>query len=793
MKYNYAFLALSLILVLALLGCPEIPIGPQPPGPGPSPGSGDYYESQYFRIKTPAGWTVQENIQENEIVRFLNIADSTIIAISVFPAPTAFHPSFDSFSQASQESVTAEGLFTVTETRNSKLAGNTALELLLETSQTPKTKSRSFLTIRNNNIYTVEYAAFESNYDLYMPIFEETAGSMEIPTALSDYTHAVFKIKYPQGWTVEEWPAASVTDFYDYFGQAGFQIFVEEVEANTNLDSYAANAIGLLSLGENTEVQEPTDYNIAGQPAKKVVYIVSDPEDEEFKGNEIYVISNNKAYIITYATYTSNYAFYETIFSQMLGSMQLIAGEIPTPEGDCYSQYQRTSDICDSLSSSDLRDNCYEDYAELNQNPFFCDQITEETKKQNCYTNVGNPANLPPCENPIDPGQYQEFIDQCSSEPEGSQRDSCLVDLAKTKNLTALCSFLKVISKDDCLLGVATGNNDANTCKQIFQRGQRNSCLYTIGMAKNDLEACKAIEEADTSAIEKRDSCLNNAAVATSNATACSFMSASIKDGTYIRDDCYWDVFQKTSNMQLCEKLIDTERKTECLNSTVVTNEDIDDCKALPTDQNIDACLKNIAITQENYLICAEITDSNSRGSCYNELTSFFDSNSNDTLCKLIVRAEDKSNCYKKLADATLNEEYCNKLSVTKDRSECISSLGIEKSDPSVCEKILKTQTVPWDDCFEAIALATDDADLCTRIQSVVRMFSCVGDLAVELKSLGICDVFPDRYVLSYSSYALDHLCYKYYSIETDDNLICDRIPAGDVHDACVDQNVSFR
>ncbi|HLD58990.1 MAG TPA: hypothetical protein VI977_05165 [archaeon] len=515
-----------------------------------------------------------------------------------------------------------------------------------------------------------------------------------------------------------------------------------------------------------------------------------------------------------------------TVF--LLGCTQPVPpDQNPGNSTPCYNpevKYQEETSTCNDLQSQDLKDFCFSGDAKIKKNAFFCDQIQNEQKKLECHFSVGSPnASLPPCSggalpgsNPPDqnvpdynlPGNRslspdQNIILQCSSQPAGTQRDNCISNLAKENNNSRLCSFLSIISKNDCIYEIAIKSQDANVCFEISEVNQKNSCLYSIGTAVANFEACKQIQEVSVETIQKRDDCIQKAAITNSNPEYCSWMSASYSVDHYVRDDCYWGVFSSTKDSELCKRLIETKRQQDCFSTVVAEITKIEDCKTLPNDANINNCIKNIAVNEENFLFCNEITDSAMQRACYTKMTEFFDSNSDNALCFAMKSYVDKDNCYNKLAIATSNARYCLNISntimpITTNPDEkisvdaCLAEIGKTNNDESICAQILHTDPVPWGDCFYSVGIAKNDANICNKVLLPSKMLDCVSKVAVVLNSLGVCSSFPERYYRSYSLYPFDWLCYKNYAIEKDDLFVCNTIKDLNLQGACLDKNSSY-
>jgi len=130
-------------------------------------------------------------------------------------------------------------------------------------------------------------------------------------------------------------------------------------------------------------------------------------------------------------------------------------------------------------------------------------------------------------------------------------------------------------------------------------------------------------------------------------------MSASYESDHYVRDSCYWAVFASTNDTKLCQFFLSNAKKQECLEVPATTPATIEGCGQLTSDTNKNACIQKIAISRKDYLICKEISDSNSKRTCLLAMVAFLDSGSEDSLCNEMQFTEDKDSCMAKLAETT--------------------------------------------------------------------------------------------------------------------------------------------
>lgn len=108
------------------------------------------------------------------------------------------------------------------------------------------------------------------------------------------------------------------------------------------------------------------------------------------------------------------------------------------------------------------------------------------------------------------------------------------------------------------------------------------------------------------------------------------------------------------------------------------------------------ACYINVARSLKDSSICEQ---SNEPNTCYVEIVSELkDKSICEKIINLDIKLDIKSECYDRLARATLDESFCNLITSNYLKMEgfdlvdnCLLDIAIKKKDKSICEKINDT------------------------------------------------------------------------------------------------------
>lgn len=398
---------------------------------------------------------------------------------------------------------------------------------------------------------------------------------------------------------------------------------------------------------------------------------------------------------------------------------------------------------------------------------------------------------------PVTGETLEELLSKCADKKEGTQKDYCLKNLALEKNNSALCNHLTIFSIDECLHEVALNANDANACKGIDSNSLRDDCYHAIALSESDAELCKKLSRKSIPSLQKRDSCFKTIAENTTNPSYCRFISLSQTNGHFFRDDCYWNIMVELNDSSLCDKLYSSKRQQDCFSYFGEKISEIEEfslsiCENL-TDLNRVKCFKNLAVKDNNYLLCSYLKDAN-YNECMHSLIPHIDENTSQKFCEEILWLH-KDECNSKMALEKQDANLCSKMFDKSEREDCYYELAIKTSNASLCKELEKRAiySPKKNDCFKKIAFNSKDANICENIEMSQKYFNCYYELAIDLESYTVCMLIKKfTHIYSYSPYPLQQMCYKNYGVEKNNLLACNEIISPELKQACIGGNVSF-
>jgi len=154
-----------------------------------------------------------------------------------------------------------------------------------------------------------------------------------------DQFHGV-KIQYPVGWEVTEEGQPVDVVFSSPAGDSSPQyrenvnIGIDYVPAGITLDEYTQLNIDALSNQPNVQVSESSDSTItlSGKPANKLD-MSKTLQGLEIKAMLVFVVENNRAYVVTYDALVETYDQYLSVAEQMIASVEILEPREAENEG----------------------------------------------------------------------------------------------------------------------------------------------------------------------------------------------------------------------------------------------------------------------------------------------------------------------------------------------------------------------------------------------------------------------------------------------------------------------------
>lgn len=200
-------------------------------------------------------------------------------------------------------------------------------------------------------------------------------------------------------------------------------------------------------------------------------------------------------------------------------------------------------------------------------------------------------------------------------------------------------------------------------------------------------------------------------------------------------------------------------------------------CSNLSTVELKNYCFKRLGISSGNPSFCSEISINSLKEKCYLNITL---SKGTFQACDEFPGYYPKRNCYYELIKANKNASFCQTLKTSPYPSFsvdfmpiCLAKVVKTTMNESLCDEVGNWKN----DCFNDIALGSNDVRDCVKITDVVLTDICIKAIAVNTKDLKLCNMIQQNY-----SGFCDFRCecrnsvFARLSIENHDFSYCDKI-----------------
>jgi hypothetical protein len=214
------------------------------------------------------------------------------------------------------------------------------------------------------------------------------------------------------------------------------------------------------------------------------------------------------------------------------------------------------------------------------------------------------------------------------------------------------------------------------------------------------------------------------------------------------------------------------------------TDKTLEECKNEIGGYAGEHCIIAVAYTQNNPFLCEEITDSEVRDLCYNDLAYFREAPEH---CEKVM--EDRGDCYYDLALKTKNHSFCEKANAGK--KECISAtnnnnaeLCLSGTGYPLCIKAVQEKNTEWcegydyvkDSCYYDVATDTLDGSVCGKITLDEEMKNtCYYKIATETNNVQYCTRMSEN----------KENCIAQIAINTNNETLCNQ--AGTERQQCIE------
>lgn len=179
------------------------------------------------------------------------------------------------------------------------------------------------------------------------------------------------------------------------------------------------------------------------------------------------------------------------------------------------------------------------------------------------------------------------------------------------------------------------------------------------------------------------------------------------------RDDCY-------SQQLRCSKIESAQVRDSCVVELAKLKNNYTLCGTLIMNPKTQAyCREQLAIQQNDHLLCYDIDDFYWQDNCHSELAI---RNNIYVFCSVIGNDKQRHECYLTIALAINSTQPCEGLP-EKERGECIFQVARNVQDIELC--LLLNHPVNRDACRLRIAKDTHDSSICETMDTTMVQDAC--------------------------------------------------------------------
>jgi len=159
--------------------------------------------------------------------------------------------------------------------------------------------------------------------------------------------------------------------------------------------------------------------------------------------------------------------------------------------------------LCNFINVDYKREHCIRDIAKEKQKPSLCDKINDRSIRNECYSSLGSCAEVDyaptksRCYSTV--AMLNEDVSIC--EMAGSNRDTCLIDIAReTRDMSICNNKVGIALKEKCISEVirvrqafGAPESDVEDCRMLHNASARNNCLFAVAEGTDNIVLCQEV------------------------------------------------------------------------------------------------------------------------------------------------------------------------------------------------------------------------------------------------------------------------------------------------------------
>ena len=251
--------------------------------------------------------------------------------------------------------------FSVTESKSAILDKNRAKEITISMElEGQKIDQTQIVTIKDQTVYLIALTTLPQTTLRYMPTFERMVDSFEFseiietPIEIEEFLISQYLVyentaqgitmKYPPNWqkvepeagqgidVILQSPLESVSDVF-----AENSVLLTQKSPGMSFQDYTQVALNNFESRPTVVILDDSPTTLGGLLAHQVIYTETTEFGIEMKSWIIWTIANDSVYTVGFGSETKSFDTYESIFQNMLDSVEIEEIDLPTPVSGKYS------------------------------------------------------------------------------------------------------------------------------------------------------------------------------------------------------------------------------------------------------------------------------------------------------------------------------------------------------------------------------------------------------------------------------------------------------------------------
>ena len=311
----------------------------------------------------------------------------------------------------------------------------------------------------------------------------------------------------------------------------------------------------------------------------------------------------------------------------------------------------------------------------------------------------------------------------------------------ESKNVVDCKNYASYELSYTCYQALATLHKDAKYCRNIERNFDTNymhidDCYSMVAKETGDISICENINNKEPLTGPYSD-CI---ASIRKDVSMCPPLESPGSDynGSY---SCYLNAATEGKYLSICDKFgKDKNSRATCYEEVAVAKNDASICKnGTLNDTQKDHCFSKMVSNYGNDIsLCTNIHDVATQNRCQQIIKQRIISNSNDiNACNSFLTQDNRNSCFWEIADTQNNPLLCENISGDElSTNQCVTQSSPAMTNPSICESLkdIHYGEADRDICYFQYATLNQKLEICNNISDESLKNKCVGSYLAKFE-----------------------------------------------------------